>query len=431
MVVINNETSIEEIIDGIKSVKNSVNPQWLDHHLMKINSFKPPKGNVKDMEYYRKFHPLAWLIHMSDKNINSIIQHQTKNLNQYPMKLSFLGHKISILIKNKTKGLKLKIQELTSDEDFSLFEKTFYEITVAASLVKLGHTVEFIKTDSKNKIQTPDLLIDSNIEVECTKKDLKSDRDIRNEDERNIIRKKAFDIMDQNRKNACFKLIVNKDLTEILRNTILKKLTELIIQNEDSMFSNKDFELEITFTPNKNIEFESSILFDSSHEELIKNTNRDIIPTYYRYVKSTEILDRIIDKENDFTCSLGNVIRNRIVYVFNLKLMGFKMSNPPDRIKSVIDSISKKKKQLSGSRPGLIYVEMNRNIDNWQTNDFEKLKNRIQKILKNNSKISGVIVTFTKIFNQNGHVGLISTYHFYPNQTAKFPIPENFKISCN
>ena len=96
------------------------------------------------------------------------------------VRLTNLGENLSILHKNNVMGLDGKIRSLIASRE--LYEKTVYELQVAAAYAKANHQVAFLEEKPVEQIQTPDMIIDEQVEVECKKKDRLSERDRRNEE---------------------------------------------------------------------------------------------------------------------------------------------------------------------------------------------------------------------------------------------------------
>jgi hypothetical protein len=110
----------------------------------------------------------------------------------------------------------------------------------------------------------------------------------------------------------------------------------------------------------------------------------------------------------------------------NPRVFGFKCAIMPDRIASVVESIGKAKEQLSGTKPGLIYVDLNSTDRQMMDTDLKRLDRMIKNVLSNNSKISAVVIT-SEIFWHDAK-GPVFTHRakVAKNDAAKYPAP--FKI---
>lgn len=159
----------DEALKYISEVKDSVDQEWLRKELRQIESYTPPKDKTKlsFIGYAERFHPLAFLIHQVNKQIQSFGSSQ--NVTEEMMRLAHLGESLSILRQSGTEQLDSKIRNLTVSSE--LFEKTVYELQVAAAYTRANHKVAFIQEKPDEAIQTADMLIDDQVEVECKKKD--------------------------------------------------------------------------------------------------------------------------------------------------------------------------------------------------------------------------------------------------------------------
>ena len=191
------EINFENCIKYMGLLKQLVGDTWLSKELEKINSYKPPQKlrKLSFIDYTEKFHPLAFLIYQADKQLKSCAEKEFFEASEEILRLSYLGENLFILKEHNARGLDNKIQELTS-HDKKLFDKTVYEIEVAAGYAREGHSVEFVQTRSKEGRKTPDLLISDEVEVECKKKDRTTDRDIRNTENWKLIIRKASGMME-------------------------------------------------------------------------------------------------------------------------------------------------------------------------------------------------------------------------------------------
>lgn len=397
------EIDFENCIKYMALVKQLVGDIWLSKQFEKINSHKPPKklGKLSFIDYTEKFHPLAFLIYQADKQFKSCAKKKCFEVSEEILRVSYLGENLFILKEQNTEGLGDKIQDLTS-QDKKLFDKTTYEIQVAAGYARKGYSVEFVETKSKEGRKTPDLLISDEVEVECKKKDRTTDRDIRNIENWKLIMRKASGGMEHFGLNYAVLVKTQRDPEEEDVKFILQQLQELIKQRRQGRFAFRDRGIGITLQilSAKDQEIESEGIEFGTSEEL------DYV------VQSTEFKR---DGEGKA------VIRDP-------RIFGFKSGELPERISSVIESIKDAKQQLSGNRPGLIYVNLNMIDRKMIDKDFERLDSLIKDLLKNNSTISGVIIT-SEFFVKDAQ-GYIYSHRarVIRNEQAKSPLPLGFEI---
>jgi len=120
------DVSFDNCVKYIQLVKDLVDGAWLSQELLKIRSYQPPKHlrRLSFIDYTKKFHPLAFLIHQANRQLELLTDGEYFRPTQEFLRLSYLGENLSILRDKKTKGIDDKIEELTSpsfDKTTSLF----------------------------------------------------------------------------------------------------------------------------------------------------------------------------------------------------------------------------------------------------------------------------------------------------------------------
>lgn len=397
------EITFENCIKYIAIVKELVGNAWLSKELENIDSYKPPKKlrKLSFIDYTEKFHPLAFLIYQTNEQLRSCAEKKFFEVSEEILRLSYLGENLLVLKGQNTKGLDNKIQDLTSS-DKKLFDKTTYEFEVASVYARKGYSVEFVETKSKESKKTPDLLINSEVEVECKKKDRTTDRDIRNTENWKLISRKASGMMEHFGLNYAVFVKTQKDPEKEDVKFILQQFQELIKERRQGRFVFRDrgigITLQILSTKDQEIELEG-IEFGTSEE-----------------------LDYVVSTRGSKRDGEGKA------FIRNPRILGFKSGELPERISSVIESIKYAKQQLSGNRPGLIYVNLNTIDRKMIDKDFERLDSLIKNLLKNNSTISGVIIT-TEFFVKDDQ-GYVYSHkaRVIRNEQAKYPLPLGFEI---
>jgi len=399
------EINFEKCKKYMVLVKDLVDDVWISKELEKINSYKPPKKKRKlsFIGYTEKFRPLALLIYRADKQLKSCIEKKSFQVSEEIMRLSYLGENLFILKDQNTKDLDKKILDLTSS-DKALCEPTTYEIEVAAKYAKKGYAVEFVETRSEEGLKTPDILIDfkNGVEVECKKKDRKTDRDIRNTDYWKLIVRKTSGMMEHFGLNYAVLIKTQKDPEEHDIEFILEWLQKLMKERIEGRILSRHRGIGITL-------------------RILSERDQQIESRGIQFGASEEL---------DFLVSAMETKKeeNGKIFVRNPRIFGFKSAVIPERITSVIGSIKDAKQQLSGKRPGLIYVNLNVIDCKMIDKDFERLDRLTKDLLKNNSTISGVIIT-TEFFVKDvqGHV-YSHRARVIRNEHAKHLIPSDFEI---
>jgi hypothetical protein len=397
------EINFENCIKYMALVKELVGDAWLSKELEKISSYKPAKKlrKLSFIDYTEKFHPLAFLIYQADKQLKSCAEKKFFEVSEEILRLSYLGENLFILKEQNTKGLDSKIQDLASS-DKKLFDKITYEIEIAAAYARKSYLVKFVKTKSKEGRKTPDLLLNNEIEVECKKKDRTTDRDIRNTEYWKLIMRKVSGMMEHFGLNYAVFIKTQRDPEKEDAEFILQQLQELIKGRRQGRFAFRDRGIGITLQilSAKDQEIEPKGIEFGTNEEL------DYVVPAIEFKKDRE------DK----------------AFIRNPRIFGFRSAKLPERIISVAESVKDATTQLSGERPGLIYVNLNMIDRKMVDKDFERLDRLIKKLLKNNSTVSGVGIT-TEFFAKDAQ-GYVYSHRarVIINEQAKHPLPSGFEI---
>lgn len=398
------ELNFKDCINNIGFVKDSIDNTWLNKEIEKINLYKPPK-KLRKLSYLdseEQFHPLALLFHKVQNQVKSCIENKFFDFSPEMMRLSRLGESLYVLKKSNAINLENKISDLTSSNK-ELFEKTYYEIDVAAAYTKRGYPIEFMKTESEKGDKSPDILIDfkNGIEIECKKKDIRSERDLKNIENWKYISQKASGLMDHFGINYAVTVKTKNDIEQKDVEFILDQLNKFIKEEKEGNFGFQERGIFIVLLPlsKKDQILESDVMQFMLSED----------PDYLIHVQEVKME------------SGKSIIRNP-------RIFSFKTSKMPDRIMSVINSIKTGKKQLSGNRPGLIYVNTQFINEKTTDSDLKRLDSLIKKVLKENSRISGVVITSEWLIKNDKMCSYSHKTKYIENEIAKNSIPEDFEI---
>lgn len=414
--------SIQDCENYINKLKLSLEKSWIENNLQKINDYFKTKNNKKELGPIEQFHPLARNLHAAILQLSRVKSERKLNSTTDMITVAMLGHSISVLKEAKCEGIDEKILELMLP-NFEQFSKTCYELHVGEILQELNHQVKFL-IEQKHRSQTPDILLDSQVEVECKRKDIKTPRDNQNEFFFNQIPEKFKKIICN--KNLGYLIIIKTrtDPTQEIIDNISNKLHELISLDKTGTFSIKNAEIQIKkileYTENIDVGFVKS---KSSNDMMtfLKNLLK-------RKTNSNDMFDWIMKKAHHYVFDHKITIQhNGHGSITAVAMFAFESIQPPDRLTSVINSIKKGKNQLSGNLPGMIFVDMEYKPESI-VNDYQRLEPMIQNMLANNSRISAVVVTVEVHLNENNQIHYYYDGKIFVNSTPKNPLPKKFKI---
>lgn len=385
------ELSVDEGVKFIQLVKSKLSKDWVSEENKKIMVYLPPKRleRLTFLQYTEKFHPLAFLIYQVDKELKVLDKEPFVSENF--IKLAHLGNDLAILLDKKVNGIERKIHEMTLSKD--LFDKTTYEIQVAAAYARAGHSVEFLETAPEEGRQTPDLLIDNQVEIECKKKDNPTERDRQNIEQWNLMARKVSLQMENIGANYAIIVKTQRDPTNDDVKFILDRVYELMSSGKEGPHPFPEQGIGITTR------------FLSKKNETIKSTGME--------GGTSEDLDHlIIAMESNPT---EEIIRNPRVF-------GFKSAILPDRIRGVVESAKDGARQLTGDGPGLVYINLNMIDRSLTDHDFNRLNGLLANLLNNNSTVSAVVIT-SEFYGNDGKSAIYShRSKVLKNDSARHPV---------
>jgi len=394
-----------EMFRLIEVAISALDQEWLSKEVKRINSLQPkPSPNfkiLKIIDYERQFHPLAYMVYKFRKTCEYSLQNnQPLKVTEEMHRLCFLGYWIEILKEKKVKGMEEKIRALASN-NHKAYEKTLFEIQVAAAYTRNGHLVEFVDTQEGRIGKTPDLLVDNSVEIECKKKDTKSPRDAKNRELWKRINEQADRSMDKHGYNYAVLIKTQEDLTQQDIEFVNGELETIIGNKSQGDFGYENHGICITAT-----------FLSRKDEEII-----------------TDRIERAINEEFDYLMPTGNMMKRADGkhVIKNHREFAYRCANPPDRVKSVIGSVNDAIKQFSGGKPALAYVNMNTIQNTLSEGDFKRLESMITEVLINNSKLNAVVLT-AEVFPTQKENSYEHRSRVIRNTTPKNSLSQDFLI---
>ncbi len=314
------------------------------------------------------------------------------------LKVSKIAACLKILTDNGVSGVAEKVESIKSAAD-DAYQKIIYEIEIGSAYLKKGCKVEFVATQYGKR--TFDLLVDSAIELECKKKDRASNSGKRNKDYWTTIATRANKLMTYLGLNYMVMIKTLLNLEEEDMEFISQKLDELIRAKKEGSFNY--------------LEKGVSIFLAKTGEK-----DQDIEATKLEF-RTSEPLDFTIGPK-------GEVMKrdDGKIYWRNSRFFGFKTSHLRDRAGSVIDSITNASGQFSGTRPTIIYVDLNIFMASDLEKDLQLIIPMIMAILAKTTSISAVVITNEVLTEDRQKITFIK--RIFINENAKHRLPESFGI---
>jgi hypothetical protein len=410
--VLNNtpqDITFEEGISHIRFVKGLVGEERLSREFQiiktRLNQIKKSSENAKNkfpqLDYEKMFQPLFYLLWKTEMHLEDCMKNGLFTPTNDFTRLSALGDNLITLSSLNTEGLDDKISILMSS-NHDLFDKTIYEIQIAARHARRRHSVKFVQTESTTGTRSPDLLVDNFIEIECKKKDHSSKQDVRNKEYWNQIARKAFRVMDYVGHNYSIIIKSEKHPTASDVKFVTINVRSLLEDLKEGTFSYPDRGIDIIL---------QKLL--PLHMEVLSNTLEH---------KTTESFDYFLFPAQIMRTEDGKTL------VRNDRFCAFKTNEIPGRIKSITYSIKQAIGQMTEKVPGLIYVDLSGIVHSMTERDFERLYRLIKDILRNNSSIS--MITLTAEFIGSNELGVYRYDRLWPfeNEHAKHRLPDTYRV---
>ncbi|HEX5978765.1 MAG TPA: hypothetical protein VFY68_15895, partial [Nitrososphaeraceae archaeon] len=350
--------TFEESLNHIRFIKELIGKDRLSNefHIIKTREeqIRESSSKVPKFGYDKEFHPLFYLLWKNEKHLEDSVTATDEFT-----RASSLGEDLLTLINSNTEGLDRKIHDLMSSKH-ELFDKTTYEIHIAAMHVKRGHSIRFVPTDSKSGKRTADLLVDNQIEVECKKKDHSSKQYVKSIEYWNQMGNKLFGIMEYLGQNYSITISSEKYPTADDVKLVTTFARSLIKNSREGTFSHPKRGIEITL--------------------------EKLLPLNYG-VQTNTIKHRTSEPDYSFFLSEAIFSGQGNVTIQNNKFFAFRTKEHSDKIKGIIGSIRRAIRQLRGVVPNVIYVDLSVVVNTMTERDFELLFQSINDILRNNSRV--------------------------------------------
>jgi hypothetical protein len=255
-----------------------------------------------------------------------------------------------------------------------------FEVEVAASYLRKGYGVEFIK---EGKTKTPDLRVTAPngvyFEVECKCREQGSNRDYRIEAVWNELESSLLKVMGPQQNNALIIVIAQSDPAmedvKALRSWILHSIADCKSLGAHSIKSN----------------FVSEIKPERTYEvEVVPLTPSDIrLASKGLEVRWPESMDREF-----VTCEMM-LDESGKTFVWNPIALGFKNRKLSDKVSGIMNAFSKAADQLPAEGPGVIWIRIPDNLWNdGLDSNLERARTLLQSQLtgNKNQRINAVIL---------------------------------------
>ena len=395
------KTQLEDWIEAVEELPSLVDGQWLEAEVSKVAAAIAADTSGGRRTRIRR-HPLAELTYQVRQELPNV--RATGRGTVSLAKLGTVAMSIRILRAANVAGLDDRVARLTSgDGDF---ESARFELEVAALHVVMAHEVRLLPESSG--VQTADLEVDGSIEIECKHKVELSQRDLAMRDMWGLLERRLYEALPN---SGAFRVELwthaaptRSDVGWAL-DAVRSNVTTLGDSNQATV-SDAEAGRELRlFT--LQVQEGRTWIGGSDPPGALSMDAFD--------VAKLEVTGKM----------MGSSLRHRLVLQFL-----FRTDERQDWISGVRTSLRKARSQLSGTRPGLVFVEVPAAMRSHRGPGLGPLKDVVDEAFRNSKRISAVGIAITgwrEDGNGNGHA--VAEYHVERNLDARHPLPRGYYVS--
>ncbi|NMG72293.1 hypothetical protein [Parazoarcus communis] len=313
------------------------------------------------------------------------------------LRLCYIANNVTSASNAFCNGVDEKIEKLKT-LDTTQENSTLYEFVSASILLSLGHKVDFIAEVKGEK--RPDLLVDGCVEVECKQRG-KTQVELIQDAVWNQLYPQVQKIFHRKKQSAMIEVFSDK---ELVNNTDIKKIVGFLKKVEPGKLIREEIDsVHVVVSPIDVIDSPYGIQADTPDPQF---------PSAFHRV---EML---------FHKGPSGVTPNSGFFLECL----FGGSTLRGREEGIKDRLRSAKKQVSGSNPAIVFIDLRLKINRRNSIDLSPAVNAIDNWMKQNTSLAAVILTTpieTKT-NEGNTVGhhIISRLHDSP----KVRLPSDFRL---
>jgi septum formation topological specificity factor MinE len=362
--------ALEDYIAWAEDLANLMGADWLDTH-----SAHPQRDP----------HVIAtWLQQYQNTPPESISQ------SQQLLQIGELSSNIQTLRNAGTQNLETRIDDLRLD-DRDRVASAIHEIRVAAEYVVSGRRAFFIPEAG---IQTPDLLVDDCLEVECKHKTSVSPRDKARFELYGILTRKLRAVFPEHIPHSALILEVMFDIEP------RRDLVDRIVATARSSLRRDE--------PSKFIETAEGLF----------NAHFEVLPAGSGPTKLT--LPRGVTEFDQRTTEAILLDENGTLGRFVNLNAGCKLRQ--DRVKGIVRSVKAAARQFSGRFPAIVSVETSAIAARGEDEQLAHLREDVLAVLNSHTTISRVELSVTQFMGEPGSQIYTTSVEEIDNPNARFPI---------
>lgn len=388
----------DNVRSNISRFISEIGKDWTDNEIRRIRPLIQKKGLV-DVERIQKKHPLGFLIHSGNDFLTRLSEGIVPPRYEEYLRIACLSHCVISLIDAGTQGILDRLETLKKHND-ALFEKAEYEIQVGYWYAVSNHSIGFLQPSSENSRRTPDILVDGMVEVECKRKDSFSGSDLAIMRSFVAVIRGCTRTMEKTGRNYAVILENDTGMDTVNVGAVLDLSRKVIEEGRSGVFSinKRGLRLRLELLSNGDepladdkIEFPVCGNPDYGQMTVSHRPGSDDQPVFYKP-----------------------------------RCFAIKDPKVRERIDSIINSIEDARTQLSGKRPGIIYIDLNRTDRQFSSGNYTTLESRIVERLHKSSRISAIVLTKDVLSRRLGKFTIGYKSRVIMNTTPSHALPDGY-----
>ena len=396
-----NKTQLEQWVDAIEELPSLVDGNWLEVEVSEVAAAIAADTSGGRRTRIKR-HPLAELTHQVHQELPNV--RATGRATVSLAKLGALAMSIRVLRDAHVCGLDDRVARLTSSHGD--FESARFELEVAALHLIMNHEVRFLPESSGT--QTADLEVDGTIEIECKRKVELSQRDLAMRDLWGLLERRLYEVLPNSgtyRVELWTHSAPTRSDVEWALDGARSSLATLGDSNEVTVSDAKTGRELRLFT----LQVEGGGTWIGGPDP------PGALPMDAFDFAKLEVTTQV----------RGLSLHHHLV----LQLL-FRTDERQDWISGVRTSLRKARPQLSGSGPGLVFVEVPAAMRSNKGPGLSPLKEVVNEAFRNSKRISAIAIAITgweEDGHGNGHA--VAEYHVERNPDARHPLPRSYYVS--
>jgi hypothetical protein len=381
-----------------------IDEQWLEAEIEKIAATEgqPMPGNRLGAR--QRTHPLGELVYQVRGELRSW---GTPSFRATPQlaKLGALASAIERLRNLSVLGVEQRIPNLMSS-DWNLFESTRFELEVADLHTQLGRSVMFIPEVPGHR--TPDMLIDETVEVECKRRVHLSQRDLGMREIWRQLQQRLHPLLAVEGRHYRIEMSTRTAPQRPDANWAMTEVKRIV---DDGSFTG-DMRV-IDEERGRDLRVSALVVEAGVHEP---------------YVRVTLPIDARPEEEFDVAHmeQIAELQGGRMNPGYST-IYAFRTDDQKDWVEGVRSSLKSARSQLSGDRPGVVFVEAPAAVQASNRGDIGNVKRALDEAFRNSQRISGVVIAYTGWVEGEPGLGYaLSRYNFEANPSARHPIRDDY-----